>query len=76
MQSSNYDRISRKRNQTKQSTWYEIAVCSGLVLNIISGDELADVVLKRYGAIDYDWGIKSASTDFVSILHIQKVQRS
>ncbi|KAG2130100.1 hypothetical protein BD769DRAFT_1627921 [Suillus cothurnatus] len=29
------------------------------------GDELADVVLKRYGAIDYDWGIKSASTDFV-----------
>jgi hypothetical protein len=36
-----------------------------LVLNIISGDELADVVLKRYGAINYDWGIKSASTDFV-----------
>ncbi|KAG2122010.1 hypothetical protein BD769DRAFT_1360796, partial [Suillus cothurnatus] len=29
------------------------------------GDELADVVLKRYGAINYDWGIKSASTDFV-----------
>ncbi|KAG1717779.1 hypothetical protein EDD22DRAFT_983813 [Suillus occidentalis] len=29
------------------------------------GDELADVVLKRYGTIDYEWGIKSASTDFV-----------
>ncbi|KAG2159407.1 uncharacterized protein EDB93DRAFT_1115564 [Suillus bovinus] len=29
------------------------------------GDELADVVLKRYGAIDYEWGIKNASTDFV-----------
>jgi hypothetical protein len=65
MQCSNYDQISRKRNQAKQGTWCEITVCSGLVLNIISGDELADVVLKRYGAINYDWGIKSASTDFV-----------
>lgn len=31
------------------------------------GDELADIVLKRYGAIDYEWGIKSASTDFRNI---------
>lgn len=76
MQSSSHDRIGRKRNQAKQSTWYEIAACSDLILNLISGDELADVVLKRYGAIDYDWGIKSASTDFVSISHIQKVQQS
>ncbi|KAG1903599.1 uncharacterized protein F5891DRAFT_1017195 [Suillus fuscotomentosus] len=33
-------------------------------------DELADVVLKRYGAIDYDWGIKSASTDFGNITYL------
>ncbi|KAG1861202.1 hypothetical protein DFJ58DRAFT_905462 [Suillus subalutaceus] len=39
--------------------------CSDLVLNVIPGDELADVVLKRYGTIDYEWGIKGASTDFV-----------
>lgn len=30
------------------------------------GGELADVVRKRYGSIDYEWGISSASTDFVS----------
>ncbi|KAJ8596037.1 hypothetical protein M405DRAFT_782165 [Rhizopogon salebrosus TDB-379] len=34
------------------------------------GDELADVVLKRYGAIDYEWGIKSASTDFGNITYL------
>ena len=32
----------------------------------VSGGELADVVRKRYGDIDYEWGISSASTDFVS----------
>ncbi|KAH7920193.1 hypothetical protein BV22DRAFT_1114976 [Leucogyrophana mollusca] len=31
------------------------------------GDELADVVRKRYGAIDYEWGIHSASTDFGNV---------
>ncbi|KAH7908386.1 peptidase M20, dimerization domain-containing protein [Hygrophoropsis aurantiaca] len=31
------------------------------------GDELADVVRKRYGAINYAWGISSASTDFGNI---------
>jgi amidohydrolase len=34
------------------------------------GDELADVVLKRYGTIDYEWGIKSASTDFGNISYL------
>ncbi|KAG1802068.1 uncharacterized protein HD556DRAFT_1438107 [Suillus plorans] len=34
------------------------------------GDELADVVLKRYGAIDYEWGIKNASTDFGNISYL------
>ena len=33
----------------------------------ISGAELADVVYKKYGTIDYEWGISSASTDFVSL---------
>ena len=33
---------------------------------MVSGGELADVVRKRYGDIDYEWGIASASTDFVS----------
>ena len=27
---------------------------------------MANIVLNKYGAIDYEWGIKSASTDFVS----------
>lgn len=31
-----------------------------------TGGEVANVVLNKYGAIDYDWGIKDASTDFVS----------
>ena len=29
------------------------------------GGEVANIVLNKYGAIDYEWGIKSASTDFV-----------
>ncbi|EGO26697.1 hypothetical protein SERLADRAFT_436509 [Serpula lacrymans var. lacrymans S7.9] len=33
------------------------------------GDEVADVTLKRYGAIDYEWGIHSASTDFGNITY-------
>ena len=30
------------------------------------GGEVANIVLNKYGAIDYEWGIASASTDFVS----------
>ena len=33
-------------------------------LNI--GDALAEIVKNRYGYIDYEYGIASASTDFVS----------
>jgi hypothetical protein len=29
------------------------------------GAEVANVILNKYGAIDYEWGIHSASTDFV-----------
>ncbi|KAG2130914.1 hypothetical protein DEU56DRAFT_872268 [Suillus clintonianus] len=29
------------------------------------GDELADVVLKRYGVMDSEWGMKDASSNFV-----------
>jgi len=41
-----------------------------LVQNKELGDELADVVRKRYGDIDYDWGISSASTDFGNISYL------
>lgn len=46
----------------------ELQTVSPLYLTntLVSGGELADVVRKRYGDIDYEWGISSASTDFVS----------
>lgn len=69
MQSANYGYTDNQRSHVKQSTWYEITRYSDLVLIIVPGDELADVALKCYGAIDYEWGIKNASTDFVSVLH-------
>ncbi|KAJ6588326.1 hypothetical protein B0H19DRAFT_1205843 [Mycena capillaripes] len=34
------------------------------------GDEVAHIVRSKYGDIDYEWGIKSASTDFVSEHHL------
>jgi len=33
------------------------------------GDEVANVVLNKYGTIDYEWGIKSASTDFGNVTY-------
>ena len=33
----------------------------------LKGGEVANIVLNKYGAIDYEWGIKSASTDFVRL---------
>ncbi|KAF9242320.1 hypothetical protein BU15DRAFT_86901 [Melanogaster broomeanus] len=38
-----------------------------LVQNKVLGEELTDVVRKRYGDIDQEWGISSASTDFGNI---------
>ena len=35
--------------------------------NTALGADVADTVRRRYGAIDYEYGIKSASTDFVSV---------
>ncbi|KAJ7764548.1 hypothetical protein DFH07DRAFT_811620 [Mycena maculata] len=32
-------------------------------------DEVAHIVRSKYGAIDYEWGIKSASTDFGNITY-------
>ncbi|EGO26698.1 hypothetical protein SERLADRAFT_436510 [Serpula lacrymans var. lacrymans S7.9] len=43
--------------------------CSDIRQNKALGDELADVTRKRYGAIDYEWGIHSASTDFGDITY-------
>ncbi|KXN82377.1 Peptidase M20 domain-containing protein 2 [Leucoagaricus sp. SymC.cos] len=33
------------------------------------GDEVANIILNKYGSIDYEWGIKSASTDFGNITY-------
>ena len=37
------------------------------------GEELGDVFLKRYGTIDYELGIESASTDFVSRPNVMRL---
>ncbi|CAA7266203.1 unnamed protein product [Cyclocybe aegerita] len=37
--------------------------------NSALGGEVANVVLNKYGDIDYEWGIKSASTDFGNITY-------
>ncbi|KAF9485625.1 hypothetical protein BDN70DRAFT_889944 [Pholiota conissans] len=37
--------------------------------NLALGGEVANIVLNKYGAIDYEWGIKSASTDFGNITY-------
>ena len=42
------------------SSWSSLYFCVG--------NELSNVVKKKYGYIDYEYGIKSASTDFVSVL--------
>ncbi|KAG6380178.1 hypothetical protein JVT61DRAFT_8267 [Boletus reticuloceps] len=41
-----------------------------LVQNKALGGELADVIRKQYGNIDYEWGISSASTDFGNITYL------
>jgi len=51
-------------------TFSNESVGNELVQNKVLGGELADVVLKRYGAIDYEWGISSASTDFGNITYL------
>ncbi|KAJ6590974.1 hypothetical protein DFH09DRAFT_907952 [Mycena vulgaris] len=33
------------------------------------GDEVAHLVRSKYGSIDYEWGIKSASTDFGNVTY-------
>ncbi|KAL9709317.1 hypothetical protein Ac2012v2_007671 [Leucoagaricus gongylophorus] len=33
------------------------------------GDEVANIVLNKYGSIDYEWGIKNASTDFGNVTY-------
>ena len=37
------------------------------------GADVADTVRRRYGAIDYEYGIKSASTDFVSVVSVASI---
>ncbi|KAF8065234.1 hypothetical protein FPV67DRAFT_1782182 [Lyophyllum atratum] len=33
------------------------------------GDEVANIITAKYGAVDYEWGIKSASTDFGNVTY-------
>ncbi|KAF8895888.1 hypothetical protein CPB84DRAFT_1245860 [Gymnopilus junonius] len=37
--------------------------------NTALSGEVANIVLNKYGAIDYEWGIKSASTDFGNVTY-------
>jgi amidohydrolase len=37
--------------------------------NTALGGEVANIVLNKYGTIDYEWGIKSASTDFGNVTY-------
>ncbi|KIM62892.1 hypothetical protein SCLCIDRAFT_779325 [Scleroderma citrinum Foug A] len=46
------------------------AIGNELVQNPVLGAELADVVYKKYGTIDYEWGISSASTDFGNVTYL------
>ncbi|KAI6038611.1 hypothetical protein EDC04DRAFT_2569507 [Pisolithus marmoratus] len=55
-------------NELVQNPVLGIAV--GSFINNILGKELADVVRKKYGVIDYEWGIKSASTDFGNVSYL------
>jgi len=41
-----------------------------LVQNQALGEEFADVFRKRYGEIDYEWGIAGASTDFGNVSYL------
>lgn len=41
-------------------------MCESVFTQIRTGDEVARITKGRYGTVDYEWGIKSASTDFVS----------
>ncbi|KAN0094687.1 hypothetical protein V8E55_002974 [Tylopilus felleus] len=46
------------------------SVRNELVQNEVLGEEFADVFGKRYGQIDYEWGIASASTDFGNVSYL------
>ncbi|KAI5994146.1 hypothetical protein EDD15DRAFT_2509753 [Pisolithus albus] len=48
----------------------EGSIGNELVQNPVLGAELADVVRKKYGTIDYEWGIASASTDFGNVSYL------
>lgn len=59
-----------KRAGTEPGAWYVLRFLKDGSLSFIGmlGAELEDVVCKKYGMIDYVWGISGASTDFVSYL--------
>ncbi|KAF8802853.1 hypothetical protein BYT27DRAFT_7196189 [Phlegmacium glaucopus] len=48
---------------------YSWGSTSDIRQNKALGGEVANIVLNKYGAIDYEWGIKSASTDFGNVTY-------
>jgi len=57
---------SSRHENTARETQGKVGVVDSAeawhLMAYIPGDELADVFLKRYGIVDYDWSIKGAST--------------
>ncbi|KAG6841058.1 hypothetical protein C0991_002269 [Blastosporella zonata] len=37
--------------------------------NSVLGGEVANIITAKYGSVDYEWGIKSASTDFGNVTY-------
>ena len=55
-----------RQNKTL-GTPYKILLKVGVerLINKKPADEVTDIVENKYGAIDYEWGMRGASTDFV-----------
>ncbi|KIM62893.1 hypothetical protein SCLCIDRAFT_779378 [Scleroderma citrinum Foug A] len=47
-----------------------VKVTVGSIGNELAQNPVLDVVCKKYGTIDYDWGISGASTDFGNISYL------
>ena len=47
-----------------------------VVSDVRVGGEVANITLNKYGDIDYMWGIKDASTDFVSLSFLCHFRRT
>ena len=55
-----------RQNKALSGCYKTVRGMQDLSYHALSGDECADVFSKKFGPVDYEYGIKSASTDFVS----------